>query len=86
MSNYPIKFNDKDKTELLLDNNFAYKEYLDYALKHNVDVIYTQTESTDSVRIIYEFIKNGFCVTLDEVPCIYEGIQLDPKIQARFER
>ena len=83
---YPIIFADKEKTTLLLNNYFATNDYLEYALKHNVDVLYTQTESCSAVEVIYKFIKNGFTANFEEVTRCIDGIQLNPSIQVKFER
>lgn len=83
---YPIKFEDKHKTVLLLDRPFAEDDYLKYALSHNVDVLYTNTQSCDSVRVIYKFLSNGFGATFEEVQRTIGGIKLDPEVVVRLER
>ena len=56
----------------LLDNNtlamdsvhciFRYESYANYALEHNYNIKFTQTTSTDSVKIIKYFNDRGFGV------------------------
>lgn len=60
---------------------FRYKAYAEYALNHNFNVKFTQTTSTDSVKIIKHFVDRGFSVEfgVDKEPtpdrvCVIENI------------
>lgn len=78
----PIKFTDENKDTLLLDNLFAVDEYLEYADKHNMDVLFTETTSTSSVECIYKFIRRGYKPIFKEIKQVApDGLVLNPKIQ-----
>lgn len=78
---YPIKFTDDNKDTLLLDNIFAVDEYLEYADKHIMDVLFTETTSTSSIEEIYKFIEYGYTPMFKKVKQVApDGIVLSPKI------
>ena len=78
---HPIKFTDNNADTLLLDNIFAVDEYLEYALKHNMDVLLTETTSTSSVEYIYKFLCHGYKPMFKESKQIApDGLVLSPKI------
>lgn len=87
MSKYIPKFDKEDKELLILDDLFTSDECLDYADKHNMDVLFTETTSTSSVRIIMDFQKRGFKHELYEEKVFAPGgLELDPKVVCRFTR
>ena len=78
---HPIKFTDNNKDTLLLDNLFARDEYLEYADKHNMDVLFTETRSTTAIECIYKFLCCGYKPMFKEVRQVApDGIELDPAI------
>ena len=84
---YPIKFTDTNADTLLLDNLFAIDEYLEYALKHNMDVLFTETTSTASIEDIYKFVKHGYKPMFEEVKQVApDGLVLSPKIYILLRR
>lgn len=83
----PIKFTDNNKTTLLLDNIFAVSEYLEYAVQHNMDVLFTETTFTSAIEEIYKFVKAGYEVVFKEVEQIsITGTRLNPKIHILLKR
>ena len=84
---YPIKFTDNSANTLLLDNIFAVDEYLEYALKHNVDVMFTETTFTSAVESIYKFCVHGYKPMFKEVKQVApDGLVLSPKIHVLLWR
>jgi hypothetical protein len=84
---HPIKFTDNNKDTLLLDNIFAVDEYLEYALKHNMDVMFTETTFTSAVESIYKFVECGYKPMFKEVKQVApDGIVLSPKIHVLLWR
>lgn len=84
---YPIKFTDTNADTLLLDNLFAVDEYLEHALKHNMDVLFTETTSTASIEDIYKFVKHGYKPTFEEAKQVApDGLVLSPKIHVLLRR
>ena len=85
-NNYYPKFEDGSSNTLLLDHSF-YKECLEYAEAHNLNVLYTNTTSTGSVETIMAFKKKGYSCELYEVPQYApDGLRLNDKIFCRFTR
>ena len=86
MSNYYPKFESEDSNTLILEHSF-YKPCLEYAVEHNLNVLYTETSSTGAVEIIYEFIEQGYTYELFKVPQYApDGLKLNDKIYCRFTR
>ena len=84
---YPIKFTDNSANTLLLDNIFAVDEYLEYAKKHNTDVLFTETTFTSAIESIYKFYKEGYKVSFEEVKQVApDGSILNPKIHVLLRR
>lgn len=78
----PIKFTDEYKDTLLLDSLFAVDEYLKYAVKHNMNVLFTETCSSSSVEYIYKFIEEGYKPQFEAVKQVApDGLVLSPKIR-----
>lgn len=70
---------------LILDKTILWKNCLDYAIAHKLNVLYTDTTSTSSVEVIMAFKKAGYQHELYEMPVSAPGgIELDPKIFCRF--
>lgn len=86
MKYFPL-FTDGDTDMLLLDKTMQWIDCMDYAMKHNMNVLYTDTTSTSSVEVIMGFQKNGFVYELYEVPQFAPGgIELNPKVYCRFTK
>ena len=84
---YPIKFTDTSADTLLLDNIFAVDEYLEYAKKHNMDVVFTETTFTSAIESIYKFYEEGYNVSFIEAKQIApDGLVLNPKIHVVLRR
>lgn len=84
---YPIKFTNLNKDTLLLDNLFAVDDYLEYAIKHNMNVKFTAITSTSSVECIYKFVKNGFKISfVEERQFAPDELEVDPKIIVDLQR
>jgi len=83
MTYYP-KFEEGNNNTLLLDHSF-YGDCLEYAVNHNLNVLYTDTTCTESVKIIYEFMKQGYDHELYVVPQrAPDGLRLENKIYCIF--
>lgn len=86
MKYFPL-FADENPDTLLLDKTMQWKDCVEYAMKHNMNVLYTDTTSTSSVEVIMGFQKSGFVYELYEVPQIAPGgIELNPKVYCRFTK
>lgn len=82
---YVPKFNISDNTTVLLTDLFHYKDCLDYAKRHNLHVLFTETTSTNSVEIISYFSDHGFSHEfIKEKVYSPEGLYLHDKILCRF--
>ena len=83
----PVKFTDNNKDTLLLDNIFAVDEYLEYAVQHNMKVLFTETTFTSAIEAIYKFVKAGYEVSFTECEHIAPGgIRLAPKIHILLKK
>ena len=60
---------------------------VEYAKKHNMKVLMSNTTITSSVEVIMLFQKNGFRIKLYEED-VYapDGIKLSPKVLCLFEK
>lgn len=86
MSNYYPKFENSNNDTLILDHSF-YSECLKYADEHKMNVLYTDTTCTGSIRTIMAFEKCGYSHKFYEVPqCAPGGLMLGNKIYCRFTR
>ena len=84
---YPVKFVDDNRKVLLLDTVFAAKEYLEYAIAHNMSVKLEDTTSTSAVEVIYNFVKEGFTVSFSEEEVFSpDGLKLRPRIIVYLKR
>lgn len=85
MKYYP-KFENGNSETLILDSSF-YVKCLEYADTHKLNVLYTDTTSTASIKVILEFMKLGYSHELYEVPQYAPGgLRLEDKIYCRFTR
>lgn len=86
MGKYIPKFDKDDQELLILDTIFNVEGCLEYAIKHNMNVLFTDTTSTSSVKVMMEFQKRGFIHKLYEKPSYApDGIELESKIMCLFE-
>ena len=84
---YPVKFTDNSADTLLLDNIFAVDEYFEYAKKHNMNVVFTETTFTSAIESIYKFCKEGYNISFEEVKQVApDGLILNPKIHVVLRR
>ena len=87
MSKYMPKFDKEDRDLLILDNLFAVDDCVEYASRHNLNVLFTETTSTSSVEAMMAFKKNGYEIEMYEkenrAP---DGIKLNPIIHVLFTR
>jgi len=87
MRQYVPKFDKEDKGLIILYNLFDAEACVEYAKKHNMKVLMSNTTSTSSVEVIMLFQKNGFSIKLYEED-VYapDGIKLSPKVLCLFEK
>ena len=87
MSKYIPKFDKENRDLLILDNIFATDDCAEYASRHNLNVLFTETTSTSSVETMMAFKKKGYEIEMYEkenrAP---DGIKLKPRIYALFTR
>ncbi len=77
----PIKFG---KKIVELNKTCEWKECLDYAIKHNCDVCYSDIENTDAVKVMYNFEKHGFKIDLFEIEAHKTDGTIEKIINCRF--
>lgn len=87
MSRYVPKFHENNRDLLILDNLFAAEDCVDYASKHNMSVLLTETTSTSSVEVMAKFKNKGYNIELMEKKVhAPDGIELNPKIYVLFTK
>lgn len=87
MSKYMPKFYENDRDLLILDNIFTVEDCADYASKHNLNVLFTETTSAASVETMMQFKKQGYKIELlEKEMCAPDGIKLSPKIYILFTK
>lgn len=80
----PRFYNDK-KDILVLDSCFGSEGCIEYAKSHNMNVRYEDTTSTNSVKVIMDFINNGFKPEFIEEEQIYQGLRLGNNVVVNFK-
>lgn len=87
MGKYVPKF-DKDNNELLiLDTIFNAEGCLEFANAHNMNVLFTDTTSISSIKVMMDFQESGYNYKLYKERCYApDGIELEPKVLCLFER
>lgn len=55
------------KNIIALDRTEEWKECLDYAIKHNYDVVYDDLNNANAITIMYKFQREGFNIDLSEI-------------------
>jgi hypothetical protein len=84
---YKPKFEKKDSGQIILDNLFDAKDCLEYADRHNMNVMFTETSSSSTIEILMLFQKRGFRHTLfEKSQKAPDGTLLSPKILCLFEK
>lgn len=87
MSKYVPKFYKEDRDLLVLDNLFAVEDCVDYANRHNLNVLLTVTTSASSVEAMMQFKKQGYNIELIEKEMrAPDGTKISPDIYALFTR
>lgn len=87
MSKYVPKFYEDDRDLLILDNLFAVEDCVDYASRHNLNVLLTVTTSASSVEAMMQFKKQGYNIELIEKEMrAPDGTKISPDIYALFTR
>lgn len=81
---HQIQFYDNDKTTIILDNLFNYKNILQYAKEHYLNVVFTETKASNAVEIIYDFCQNGFELSFLMIDNYMMGLKLEPHIYCKF--
>lgn len=84
---YRPRLTENSDTCILCDSVWDWEKALDYADKHNLDVLYTETGSSDLIKTLMAFSKRGFSIELKERP-VYApgGLLLSPKIEVLFSK
>lgn len=87
MAEYIPKFDKENKELLILDTVFRAEECMEYAIRHNMNVLFTNTTSTSSVKVMMNFQKNGFNYKLYEKPAYApDGTELEPEVFCLFQK
>lgn len=85
MSKYIPKFNKEDRELLVLNNIFAVDDCVEYASRHNLNVLFTETTSSSSVEAMMAFKKNGYNIEIFEKENYSpDGLKLNPLIYVLF--
>lgn len=82
---YIPRFYNNEEDVLILDTVFNSDECIDYAKTHNMNVRYEDTTSTNSIRVVMNFINNGFKPEFIEEEQIYQGLNLGNKVVVNFK-
>lgn len=87
MSKYQPRFSKESIDMLVLNNLFEADECLDYADRHNMNVILTETTSGSSIEIMMAFKRRGYAIDLIEKEVTApDGTKCSPKVYAVFTR
>lgn len=87
MSKYLPKFDSEDRDMLILDNIFESEDCLEYADRHNLNVMFTETRSDASFECALAFKKRGYDMELCEREAYApDGLKLNPSIYVLFTR
>ena len=81
MKYIPIKLG---KNVIALDKTNEWKECLDYAIKHNCDVIYDDLKNVNTIEVMYKFQSKGFNVELSEIEVHKIDKTIEKVINCRF--
>lgn len=81
MQYIPIKLS---KKIVELNKTCEWKECLNYAIKHNCDVIYDDIKNTDAVKVMYNFQKQGFRIDLSEIEVLKTDGTIEKIINCMF--
>lgn len=81
---YIPKFHDEKKEVILLDDIFETMPCIDYAIRHNMSVVFINTTSTSSVEVMMAFQKEGFAHELYEEKIMQGTLELEPCILCKF--
>lgn len=81
MKYIPVKLG---KNIIVLDKTDEWKECLDYAIKHNCDVVYDDIKNTDAVKVMYNFQEQGFKIDLSEIEVYKTDGTIEKIINCRF--
>ena len=85
MSKYIPKYDKDDRDLLILDNLFAVNDCVEYASRHRMNVLFTETTSTSSVAAMMAFKKKGYDMDMYEKKSYApDGIELEPKVYVLF--
>lgn len=81
---YQPRFTARDNC-ILCDSIWDWEKALDYADLHNMDVLYTETGSSDFPKVLLAFNRRGFILELKERPVTAPGgLVLEPKLEVLF--
>ena len=81
---HDYKLMEDDNTTLLFNSCFVDDEDIEYAYKHRFDILYTETSACDTFKLIKKLMDLGYTLEVIEKPVTYQGLQLDPKLYAKF--
>lgn len=84
-SMYRPRFTDISNQCILCDSVWDWENALNYADSHNMDVLYTETGSSELAKVLMAFNRRGFTVELKERPVTAPGgLVLEPKLEVLF--
>lgn len=82
---YRPRFTDCASECILCDSVWDWEKALDYADSHNLDVLYTETGSSELSKVLMAFNRRGFILELKERPVTAPGgLVLEPKLEVLF--
>lgn len=82
MHNYQLLKN--DNTTLLFNSCFIDKEDIQYAVEHRFNILYTETNCTDTFLYISQLLDLGYTLEVIKHPQYAQGLKLNDKLYAKF--
>ena len=73
------------KKTIALDKTAEWRKCMEYAVKHNDDVMYTDLKNADSFKVMYNFQKQWFEIDLSEIEVNKTDGTIEKIINCRFK-
>lgn len=73
-----------DNTTLLFDSCFVDEEDIKYALHHRFNILFTETNCSDSFLLISRLLDCGYTLEVIKHPQYAQGLKIDDKLYAKF--
>lgn len=73
-----------DNTTLLFDSCFVDEEDIKYALYHRFNILFTETNCSDSFLLISRLLDCGYTLEVIKHSQYAQGLKIDDKLYAKF--